>query len=743
MPTPKRRKVESDDDAAPMSAFSLRRQLLAGNGSATIAVPSHPSSSASSPTPRSPVSTPAALPAGRRSARKQGPAKPATPQAALSSGGQDSPDNIQSSPGRRQESGGFAAAADTALPLVPVQQFSTFRPNKQNARKLTGGVLQLRLITSERFLVLGSFGVRVISGEVTIAGATLYKSDDITWAHAAHCHAIPVLRCSEDTKLELHPHPRAPELRRLERLSPMFRGLWNEPAKPGPKAQGEPRDTFQIIGTSADAPRKAVIQDLVSHPAWNKKLAELVAGRGDKAPVVFLCGPKSSGKSTFGRILANRLLTSPSQRPKRPAVAVLDLDPGQPEYSPAGTMALVHVKSPNLGPGFTHPVPEDSNATVIRCHATASISPAADPEHYVECAQDLFHHYQQSALRNRPLIINTPGWIQGTGLDLLTELTAKLAPTDVIYMSEDGPMESVEALKGATKGTFTTLPSQQSEFTSRTAAHLRSMQAMSYFHSTRTKSGEVVWNPAPLTATPPLQVQYAGDNAGVLAILSYEFQPPADLLAEAINGAVLALVEIEDPKALRVLPEVDFKVFGGVSAPPETAMDVDDKPAAALPETHISRSPEGIPFIANPTSETLDPRYSQALGLVLLRGIDAAKNTLQLLTPISLHRIEESRRAGRHLVLVHGKFDTPGWAYTEDSYSRTYSENVVDEREAEITEEDTDSDDSEAEPEDLAMAGDVAETPWVEVLRGNEKRPVGSRVWRVRRDLGKGGPGGD
>ncbi|KAF3357610.1 hypothetical protein VDGD_00811 [Verticillium dahliae] len=743
MSTPKRRKFESDDDVAPMSAFSLRRQLLAAKGTATTAVPSEPSSSASSPAPKIPVSVSAALPAGRRSARKQASSNAPSPQPSPSPGGREATAIAQESPAKKPGSGASLVTSDNGLPLAPVQQFSTFRPNKQNARKLAGAILQLRLSTSERFLVLGSFGIRVVSGEVTIAGATLNKTDNIVWAHAAHCHAIPVLRCSEDTKIELHPHPRAIELRRLERLSPMFRSLWNELAKPGTGAKSELASTFQIIGTAADAPKKAVIQDLVSHPAWNKKLAELVAKGGSKAPVVFLCGPKSSGKSTFGRILVNRLLTSPSQRAKRPAVAILDLDPGQPEFSPAGTMSLVHVKTPNLSPPFTHAVPETTDASVIRCHATASISPAADPEHYVECAQDLFHHYQQSALRNRPLIINTPGWILGTGLDLLTELISKLAPTDVIYMSEDGPTESVEGLRSATRTNFTTLPSQQTEFTSRTAAHLRSMQTMSYFHSIRASTGQVAWNPAPLTSVPPLQVQYAGENPGFLAILSYESQPPANLLAEAINGSVLALVGIEDGKALRFLPEVDFKGFGDVSVDRETTMDVDGKPVATATGPYVSRSPEGIPFISNPTSQTLDPRYSQTLGLVLLRGIDVAKKSLQLLTPISLHGIEESRKAGRQLVLVHGRFDTPGWAYTEDSYSRTYSETAVDEQETEITEEDTDNDDSEAEPEDLGMAGDVAETPWVEVLRGNEKRPVGSRVWRVRRDLGKGGPGGD
>jgi polynucleotide 5'-hydroxyl-kinase GRC3/NOL9 len=57
-----------------------------------------------------------------------------------------------------------------------------------------------------------------------------------------------------------------------------------------------------------------------------------------------------------------------------------------------------------------------------------------------------------------------------------------------------------------------------------------------------------------------------------------------------------------------------------------------------------------------------------------------------------------------------------------------------------VADEDTDEDASEGDHEaDVGPAArEYTQTPWVEMLHGNQKRSVGSRVWRVRRDLGKG-----
>ncbi|UKZ67266.1 uncharacterized protein TrAtP1_008428 [Trichoderma atroviride] len=394
--------------------------------------------------------------------------------------------------------------------------FSSFLLSKNNCRVTPQGTIALKLRDSERFIVIGSFGIKVIAGEVTVFGATLRPSDPIHWIHAPHCHAIPVLRTSEKVSLELHNDPNADSLRRLSRLSPLFKGIWSE-SKDGSTETSPGRGrTFQIVCSSDDAPKKCIIQELSSPPAWNKKLADLVSVAKGGPFTTLVCGPKSAGKSTFSKMLVNRILTSDTSTAARTGVAVLDLDPGQPEYAPCGTISLVQVIRPNLSAAFTHPDLEDDSYKVIRCHALASITPAAAPEHYLECVLDLLDSYRRQ-LRNCHLLINTPGWILGTGQDLLVEIITRVNPPEVVYMSEDGPADVVEVLRGATKKTFTTLPSQPSEFASRTAAHLRAMQAMSYFHlqgqGSPSSGQRSSWNSSPLTSIPPLASPVLGPGA--------------------------------------------------------------------------------------------------------------------------------------------------------------------------------------------------------------------------------------
>ncbi|KAL7820730.1 hypothetical protein V8C26DRAFT_393166 [Trichoderma gracile] len=624
-------------------------------------------------------------------------------------------------------------------------QYSSFLLNKNNCRTTAKGTVALKLRDSERFIVIGSFGIKVTAGEVTIFGATLKPSGSIHWVHAPHCHAIPVIRTSEKVALELHSDPNADGLRRLSRLSPLFRGIWGESKDDTIEATPGKGRTFQIVCSSDDAPKKCVIQELSSPPAWNKKLADLVSVAKNGPLTTLVCGPKSAGKSTFSKMLANRLLTSEPAATTRTGthgVAVLDLDPGQPEYAPCGTLSLVHVIRPNLSAAFTHPNLDDDAYKVIRCHALASMTPASAPEHYLECVLDLLDSYRR-LLRNCHLLINTPGWILGTGQDLLVDIISRVNPPEVIYMSEDGPADVVEVLRGATKRSFTTLPSQPSEFASRTAAHLRAMQAMSYFHlqnEGKTSGGQrPSWNSSPLSSIPPLQVRYSGSGQGILGILPYDYQTPPELLSQAINGMILAAVDVEDAKAFRNLAS--------------TAASPDENASPAI-EGMISRTAEGLPYIPNPNDIALDPRFSRTIGLVLIRGIDTATQTLQVLTPIPLQTIEQIRSQGRQIVLVHGRFDAPTWAYTEDLYQRSQQGDAGADKALQMAGVDPNDEDEDDEDEVVvasneeeaavetdapldASAGSSTALPWVEVLRGSQKRPVGSRVWRVRRDLGR------
>lgn len=685
--------------------------------------------------------------------------------------------------------------------------YSSQRLSQTNIQPKANGRVLLKLLEGERLVILGSYGIKVCEGELTIAGAFLSKSDLVHWVHAPQCHALPVIRITSDATIELHPHPGARSLRQLASLNPAFGKLWNEvdDAVPGHIKKNTP--TFQIIFTSDDAPKRAGIQELVSPAEWNKQLSDVLESKKKATPVVFLSGPKSSGKSTFGRLMANRLITGSglARQPWAPVV-VLDLDPGQPEFGPPSVISLNKLTSPNLSPPFCHPALDPTTAQ-RRAHTVASVTPSLDPDHFVACALDLFHTYKTNPSLNKfPLIINTPGWILGTGLDILSELIRQTVPTEVVYMSQDGPEETVDGLKAACQDKnipFVALPSQQPQSqpsssvdatapatsgggSSRTALHLRTMQTMSYFHllfssltaqqqgglsqsqhNIQTHPGPT-WSPTPLTHLPPWRVRYRGSRRGFLGILCYDHQPAPDLLAEAINGMILALVKIED-RAGAFMDFPDLLSFSSSASTQQQQSMQQHQKSKQNPDLLICKTPrEHLPHLPNPQGKTLSPSHSRALGLVLVRGIDTVKGELQLLTPLPVEVLSEK---DQDLVLVAGRFDTPSWAYAEDLHRRQWERNNANANAAKSSKmaavsgggakmEIDDGDDGNGEEGDQSDetesvgADEIEERPewqrvkalhdstseaqpWVEMLHGSQGRAAGSKVWRVRRDLGR------
>ncbi|KAI1339790.1 hypothetical protein F5Y15DRAFT_382135 [Xylariaceae sp. FL0016] len=746
MSTPKRRKLDTADSPQPMSAFALRKRLLAER--TPVEDPVQPEAQ-----PDTSVQSVPSTITKRRSSRKSkatgnGTIDTVTPQAILQ---EVCPkDRLPADPIKAPDDApNLSGKLSPVLPSsendisneVQIAQLSSFKPSKRNLQRRKNGSLLLKLVDRERLAILGSYGIRVESGEITIYGATLNTSQRIHMVDAPHCHALPVIRCVEDATIELCPHPGVATLRELGSLSPLFRKLWND----------TPDSTFQILYTAGDGPRRTILQDLVSPPEWNRELARILK-QSSKTYSVMITGPKSSGKSTLGKILTNRLITnsgSSGRRRSPKGIAVLDLDPGQPEYCIAGHIALVLVTDPILGSSFSHPLPS-SEFRHIRSHALAAASPASNPELYLQCAMDLMTHYKNS-LGSYPLIVNTPGWIQGTGLDLLVSLIGQIRPSEVIYMSETGPAEAVEALKDAcTSSDFSTLPSQASQYTVRTAAHLRSMQSMSYFHATspttRSKDFLQEWSAQPLTTIPPLQVGYTGATCGIFGVMCYDYQAPAELLADAINGTIVAVVEIESSQAFRGFADPSRSIDTNVGA--RTLAWGPDGDSLVTPVVNVmsqlrdsitTRTPEGIPFIDTSRGTTLDPSYSQSIGLALIRGIDADRGELQLLTPLPLKKIQEIKARGNDIVLVSGKFDSPSWAYTEEFYCQS---RVNGEEDTVIEAMYVDSEERVAGAVQLESDEDSTVSkrglpPWIEVLEGNQARGAGARVLRVRRDLGK------
>ncbi|ELR03793.1 Polynucleotide 5'-hydroxyl-kinase grc3 [Pseudogymnoascus destructans] len=623
----------------------------------------------------------------------------------------------------------------------PVVEFTTVKARGDRIVRDKGGGVSVRLAPGERVVVLGEYRLAVRKGRATVLGASLSPDSTRPYVdvYAPSSHSLPVIRYleSEDNEVIISLGQLKSGLRPLKKLSPLFSRLWNESATAlDGGVDSDQRSSFQILFSTVDGPRKIPLHKVYSPPEWNETFAAVSSGKWNRDGIssTMICGPKSSGKSTFAKLLVNRLLTltpPPKSRSKRPAgVLLLDLDPGQPEYSPPGQLSLVHLLKPNFGPPYTHPDADSGGCTVIQAHSVCATSPSADSDHYMACVSDLLSHYRHyiSSHAECPLIINTPGWILGTGLELLMELIKKAKPTVVIYMSTEGPVDVVGSLREEARQTpVIELPSQMSEYTTRTAAQLRIMQTMSYFHLNR--SGTTApWNWSPLASMAPWMVKYSGQDSGILGVMCIGEQPAPQFLNDAINGSVVAVVVVDDELAIRASGEEGADNGDGLSS--------DISPMVAT-----NTANEHLPYLEPGPNGYPDPKHCHSIGFALVRGIDTKSKCLQLLTAIPHRAIRELAISKKSIVLVSGKLETPGWAYTEKLHQKAVV--ALNRRKKELGGQVDDEESGEKEMEvDEDYMDEFENSPWVERLEGHRGRGAGERVWKVRRDLGRSGDGG-
>jgi polynucleotide 5'-hydroxyl-kinase GRC3/NOL9 len=286
------------------------------------------------------------------------------------------------------------------------------------------------------------------------------------------------------------------------------------------------------------------------------------------------------------------------------------------------------------------------------------------------------------------------------------------------------------------------------------------MQNMSYFHLDPNTKQEPTWNGQPLTSIPPWEIRYSGENAGIFGVLCYGEQPPASLLAETINGSLVAVVVIDDMAAIpgwafegedTINEDADPEISSPelVERDPEIrAFGEDSLHPGHLERPIIIRTPiEDLPYFNPANTISLDPKYSHSIGLALVRGIDVTRRRIQVLTPIPSKLIEEINEAGKSIVLVNGKLDTPGWAYTEELNQKMVlskaSRNQDEEGDGSGDDDSADIEGADGSGNQISIKDGFKKAPWIEKLEGSQGRGIGSRVWRVRRDLGRGADGGD
>ncbi|KAK3846193.1 MAG: hypothetical protein J3R72DRAFT_380259, partial [Linnemannia gamsii] len=159
--------------------------------------------------------------------------------------------------------------------------------------------------------------------------------------------------------------------------------------------------------------------------------------RVKRPSVSVVCGGKKMGKSTFSRLILNRMLN------RYRKVAFIECDIGQSEFTPVGMVALHVIDIPALGAPFTHP------RQPYRAFFVGNSTPRDDPDYYIACVKELVKTYYGEVSHTRswdesddyhsdddeeehiPLIINTQGWIKGMGYDLLIQLLDYTAPSHI------------------------------------------------------------------------------------------------------------------------------------------------------------------------------------------------------------------------------------------------------------------------------------------------------------------------
>ncbi|KAJ5703497.1 hypothetical protein N7493_011886 [Penicillium malachiteum] len=558
-------------------------------------------------------------------------------------------------------------------------------------------------------------------------------------------------------------------LSRLRDVSPLYQKIWNGQNTAADKltlkgASKDSRRSFSVLYTSADDHLNRHLRPLHLDKKWSASMKALSQRQGRLR--VLVCGPKASGKSTFSRYLLNHVL-SPAPESENgftntDGVAFLDLDPGQPEFAPMGQVYLAHLRAPFFGPPFTHPSLHDSEGgQILRAHHIGATSPKEDSDHYALATMDLLDQYRSLLTQypQCPLIVNYPGWIFGQGLEVATWLVKTLGLSDVVYMSEKGPTEVVEPLSFAANEArvpMTILPSQPTDFVSRSSAQLRSMQIQSYFHSSHSTSTiNPLWSEMPLSRTRPIAVDYAGPKQGILGIMVMGSQISPDMLHEVLEGSIVGVVAVESPSA----------ICGGSSTTNGTVADAEDGNSSviddemdmdsAAPQSdaitsfsiddNIIRTPEALPYLftGSGSCTPLNPNASNCLGLALIRSVNTATRKIELSTPIPSSHLGDAIEKGHQLVLVRGQLDNPNWAVSEDYYAARAAERRYQERIARARKSGGSSGNEDQHARTLSLLRDrirsASQVPWMNVVEDNsrQQREAAARreksLWKLRK----------
>ena len=406
-----------------------------------------------------------------------------------------------------------------------------------------------------------------------------------------------------------------------------------------------------------------------------------------------ICGPKGSGKSTFAKFLVNSVLSRQQDSLGSPGVAFLDLDPGQPEFHPPGSISLMLLNSFVTSAYFTHDIASAvSKFKTIKSHFLGYLTPRDDPSYYLESCVDLLNLYRNipttgnSASGPVPLVINCCGWILGTGLDILVDLICRFLPSDVIYMSTQGPEEvgiRLTATISTLPSSFHTLTSQPFQLATQDSSELRLAKMLSYFHQRYSPNGLLRWKFPPLQLSSEVSsFPYAGEKQTIHGIVILGDETNLGSVAELIEDSALGIVLVEDEILSEelglnsaLLDDHVAKSQNGVCSTRETPYDdmhnnlehQAQQFGATRNHFQTTHTPDQIPWLRLRADgqQPFKSNKMRGVGQILIYKVDRHNCSFEATTPVPRSSFDHWRKLGFKIVLVRGQLDVPAWTNSE------------------------------------------------------------------------------
>ncbi|KAE9984813.1 hypothetical protein EG328_008214 [Venturia inaequalis] len=588
------------------------------------------------------------------------------------------------------ELGTAEVAMADAVDDEQIVQMSSWSQTKENCVYENSKNERISMNNGETLSIWGQYRLQVHEGLIIIAGTFLAAEAPALEVYAPSTSSIPFIKCikSEGAVIEIS-SIRADEqttevLDRISSLySPDANAIWG-------RSTDSRQSFFKVL--DAQPVKSCSLLPLDIPKTWQERINAFCSNKTNSAPIIQLCGPANVGKSTFATILINSLLTHPRAFKKSRPVAYLDLDQNKQEYGPPGQISLALIKQSNLKPRFARSTFNDGDNKVVRAHPIRLNGHKEDMEHYLDAVRDLLQHYHslnKGSNQATALIVNCPFWFQASGYDLTVNLTKTLKPSHLLCFAS-GPAKVLDWVhKAAPTASLERLPPQpffNINKSPRTAAEVNEMHILSYFHSKRSEQKAEKWNALPLAYQRPFDVFYGESSADFAGVFIFGEVPVmySNMLSTLLNGSIVSIVAIEEASLLD-----NRGVLCGE----------DDR----IPYFTVGPRGYSVPF---------EPRKSRTIGLGLIRGIDSKAQTMQIVSPIPAKQIAEIPR--NRLVLAFGGFESPGWAYLEETYYQEW-----------------------AKRQGRTVAGSDVATPWVEEMDGVEdgKRVggLGMQVWKTRR----------